>query len=107
MEILFLVVILLIFLLPSFLMMRGQKKRQEQVRQMQASITPGDHIVSVAGLHGTVVENENDALRVEIAPGVVVTMETAGVMKKLDDVAPSVFGEVGTEEVDPNRKNEF
>lgn len=87
MDFLMIIVVLLIFLLPSMLMMRGQKKRQRQVQEMQASIAPGDKVVNVAGFHATVVEHNGENLRVELAPGVVVTMETAGVMKRLE--APS------------------
>lgn len=87
MDIIFLVLLLLLFLLPSFLMMRGQRKRQAQVQEMQASIAPGDRIVNVAGFHGTVVENNGETLLVEIAPGTVVTMETAGIMKKVEPMS--------------------
>ena len=62
MEILMLVLILLVFLLPSVLMMRAQKKRQAEVSEMQASLQPGDRIVNVAGFHATVVENHGDCL---------------------------------------------
>ncbi|WP_301924645.1 preprotein translocase subunit YajC [Corynebacterium glaucum] len=84
MEALPLLVILLLFLVPPMLLMRSQRKRAQEVSQMQASIQAGDRIVSVAGLHGTVVANTGEALEVEIAPGVVVTMDTGGVMKKVE-----------------------
>jgi len=84
MEILMLVLILLVFLLPSVLMMRAQKKRQAEVSEMQASLQPGDRIVNVAGFHATVVENHGETLIVELAPGFQVTMEAAGVMKRVE-----------------------
>lgn len=72
-----------LFLLPSLLLMRTQRKRAREIEAMRATLAPGDHIVSVAGLHGTVVaKGEQGAIDVEIAPGVVVRMELAGVMKK-------------------------
>lgn len=80
-----LVLLLVLLLLPTILMSRGQKKRQQQVQEMQASIRPGDKIVNVAGFHGTVVANNGEVLQVELAPGTVVEMEVAGVMKKVDD----------------------
>ena len=49
---------------------------------MQSSIQPGDHVVTVSGLHGKVVAVEDTSLRLEIAPGVEVRMETAGIMKR-------------------------
>lgn len=78
-----------LFLLPSLLLMRTQRKRAKEVEAMRASLVPGDQIVSVAGLHGTVVaKGEEGALDVEIAPGVVVRMELAGVMRKDPQVMP-------------------
>lgn len=85
MDFLFVILILAIFLLPSLLMMRSQKKRQRKVEEMQSSISPGDRIVNVAGFHATVVEHNGESLLVEIAPNVVVTMETAGVMKRVEE----------------------
>lgn len=85
MDLILLLVILLIFMVPSFLMMRGQKKRQEQVELMRSSIVPGDRIVNVAGFHATVLENRGETMLVELAPGTVVTMETAGIVKKVED----------------------
>lgn len=84
MEIVYILIVLAIFLLPSLLMMRSQKKRQRQMQEMQRSIAPGDRIINVAGFHCTVVENKGETLRVELAPNVLVTMETAGVMKRVD-----------------------
>lgn len=93
MELLPLLLILGLFLLPSLFMMRSQRRRAREVEAMRASLVPGDRIVSVAGVHGTVVAvgeqgQEQGAIDVEIAPGVVVTMELAGVMKKDAEVMP-------------------
>lgn len=87
MDLLLLLVILAIFLLPSFFMMRAQKKRQQEVSAMQASIQPGDRIVTVSGFHGSVVATREAELDLELAPGTVVTMERAGVMRKVDEVS--------------------
>lgn len=87
MEAIPLLVILLLFLVPPMLLMRTQRKRAQEVSQMRASIQPGERIISVAGLHGTVVANNGDVLEVEIAPGVVVTMDIGGVMKKVEPVS--------------------
>lgn len=104
MDFLMILVVLLIFLLPSLLMMRGQKKRQRQVQEMQASIAPGDKVVNVAGFHATVVEHNGENLLVELAPGVQVTMETAGVMKRVEDpAAPASAAEPAPGETEQER----
>lgn len=88
MELLSILLILGLFVLPPLLLMRSQRKRAQEVQQMRASIVPGDAIVTVAGVHGTVVGVSGDVLQVEVAPGVVVSMDLAGVLKR-DAVAPT------------------
>lgn len=39
---------------------------------MQSSLGVGDHIVTIGGLHGTVVSIDDDVASLEIAPGVTV-----------------------------------
>lgn len=71
-----------LFVLPPLLLMRSQRKRAQEVQQMRSSITAGDDIVTVAGIHGTVMGVDGELLNVEIAPGVVVRMDVAGVLKR-------------------------
>lgn len=90
MELAFLVLILLVFTLPTFLMLRAQRKRQTQIEQLQASIQPGDRVVTVSGFHGTVEATAAETLDLEIAPGTVVTLERAGVMRRVEPEQVSV-----------------
>jgi preprotein translocase subunit YajC len=53
-----------------FLMIRPQQKRRREIESMQSSIGPGDEIVTVGGLYGTVVEIDDEAVTLEVAPGV-------------------------------------
>jgi preprotein translocase subunit YajC len=62
--------IVLLFGVMYFLMIRPQQKRRREAMQMQAALSPGDQIVTIGGLHATVVAVDNDVVTVEIAPGV-------------------------------------
>jgi preprotein translocase subunit YajC len=62
--------IVLLFGVMYFLMIRPQQKRRREAMQMQSALAPGDQIVTIGGLHGTVVAIEDDVVTVEIAPGV-------------------------------------
>jgi len=53
-----------------FLMIRPQQKRRREAMQMQSALAPGDEIVTIGGLHATVVSIADDVVTVEIAPGV-------------------------------------
>ncbi|MBB4745537.1 preprotein translocase subunit YajC [Actinoplanes octamycinicus] len=55
-----------------FLMIRPQQKRRREAMEMQNKLGAGDEIVTIGGLHGTVVAAEDDVVTLEIAPDVVV-----------------------------------
>ncbi|OZI10244.1 preprotein translocase subunit YajC [Bacillaceae bacterium SAS-127] len=46
------IMILLMFVLFYFLLIRPQQKRQKAVAQMQSNLQKGDKIVTIGGLHG-------------------------------------------------------
>ncbi|UIZ91350.1 preprotein translocase subunit YajC [Corynebacterium sp. CNCTC7651] len=87
MEFLPLLIILLLFLVPPMLLMRTQRKRQGEVQAMRDGLQPGDKIITVAGLHGTVVGKRGEVVDLDIAPGTVVQLEIAGVMRTVDPVS--------------------
>jgi preprotein translocase subunit YajC len=65
-----LLLIVLLFGVMYFMMIRPQQKRRREAQAMQSSLGPGDDIVTIGGLHATVVAVEDDVVTVEIAPGV-------------------------------------
>ncbi len=65
-----LLLIVLLFAVMYFLMIRPQQKRRREAAQMQNQLGPGDHIVTIGGLHGTVVTTTDDIVTIEIADGV-------------------------------------
>ena len=81
MEILPLLLVLLLFVVPPILLTRTQRRRAQEVADMRSSIAVGDRIVTVSGVHATVTGIGEDTFDVELAPGVVVRLEQAGVMR--------------------------
>jgi len=65
-----LLLIVLLFGVMYFMMIRPQQKRRREAQAMQAALGPGDDIVTIGGLHATVVAVADDVVTVEIAPGV-------------------------------------
>ena len=65
-----LLLIVLLFGVMYFMMIRPQQKRRREAQAMQASLGPGDEIVTIGGLHATVVAVDDDVVTVEISPGV-------------------------------------
>jgi preprotein translocase subunit YajC len=62
--------IVLLFGVMYFMMIRPQQKRRRQAEQMQSSIGPGDEVVTIGGLYGTVTSVDDDTVMLEVAPGV-------------------------------------
>jgi len=81
--------LLLLFGVVYFLMIRPQQKRRREAQSMQSTLGPGDRIVTIGGLHGTVVTIDADVATLEIAPGVTVQFARQAIARTLprDDAA--------------------
>jgi preprotein translocase subunit YajC len=82
MSLLPLVLIVVVF---YFLLIRPQRKRQQQQAQLQNQIVPGQRVMTTAGMLATVVAVEDDAIVLEIAPGVEARFVKQAVGQVLDD----------------------
>jgi preprotein translocase subunit YajC len=79
------------FILAAFFLLRAnpQRRRVQAQKAMIESLRPGAHVVTVAGVIGTVVGVEGDRVAIEIAPGVIVEFLLAAVVRTVDEpVAP-------------------
>ena len=74
----FIIILLLIGLAWVFVVMPSRRRRDSHA-SMQDSVEVGDEIITAGGLHATVREAGEDRLRIEIAPGVVVTLDRRAV----------------------------
>jgi preprotein translocase subunit YajC len=79
--------IILIGVVFYFLLFRPQRRRQQQQAQMQRQIQPGQRVMTTAGMLATVVAVEDDAVVLEIAPGVETRFVKQAVGQVLDDSA--------------------
>jgi preprotein translocase subunit YajC len=72
-----------VYIAPTGVLSRGRRHKEKLPRgefrssgerrdaqQLQASLGAGDHIVTIGGLHATVISVDDDIVTVEIAPGV-------------------------------------
>ena len=74
-----LAIIVLIF---YFFIIRPQRKRDKQQKNMIDSIARGDQIITIGGFYGTVREVRDDSFQIEIAEGVRVTILKSAVQGK-------------------------
>lgn len=72
-----------------------QRKGIKQMQQLQASLSPGDRVLTTSGMHATVVGTEEATVDLEIAPGVHTTWDRRVIREKVDPGASA--GSSGTE----------
>ncbi len=53
-----------------FFMIRPQQRQRRQMADMQSKLGVGDQVITIGGLHGTVVEADDETITLEVAPGV-------------------------------------
>ena len=84
----FLVMLLAMFAIVWFLMIRPQQKKQKEIRSFQNSIETGATVVTSGGVYGTVVSVDHATAKVEleIAKGVVVTVDKNYVFAAVKDM---------------------
>lgn len=52
--------LVLMFAIVYFLLIRPQQKRQKQIREMHANLQKGDDVITIGGLHGTIDALDED-----------------------------------------------
>jgi len=81
----FLLVIVVLFGLFYFVMIRPQRNRQRQVQQLQRQVMPGQQVRTTAGMYATVISADDNDVVLEIAPGVQARFLRRAVMDVIPD----------------------
>ena len=84
-----LLLIVLLFAAMYFMMIRPQQKRRREAERMQSSLAAGDEIVTIGGLHATVVTVTDDIVTVEMSPGVTARYARPAIARVLKRDEPS------------------
>ena len=88
----FLLVVLVLGAIWFFLVVPS-RRRQRSHSEMQDTVAVGDEIITAGGLHGTVKAFEDETVKVEIATGVVVTLDRRAVAAVAREVEVEVTPE--------------
>ncbi|HQF37464.1 MAG TPA: preprotein translocase subunit YajC [Candidatus Dojkabacteria bacterium] len=78
-QLLPLIFIIVIF---YFLLIRPQQQKQKAQRDLINSIQKGDHVVTIGGIHGTVVQVSDDEITLEVSKGVNIRFVKSAVSTK-------------------------
>lgn len=82
----FLLMMLLIFAVMYFLMIRPQQKRQKELNQFRSQLSNGAKVVTAGGIYGTVKEVTEDSVLIEVDNGVKIRVAKSMVMRDPSDM---------------------
>jgi preprotein translocase subunit YajC len=80
-----LIFIVFLFAIFYFLLIRPQKKRVEQHRKLIESVDPGDEVITIGGLYGTVRAIGDDEMELEVAPGTTLKFTKSAIARRLTE----------------------
>jgi preprotein translocase subunit YajC len=69
-------------------MSRSQRKNRQRVADLQSRLTPGQEVMTGAGIYGRIIDTDGDKARIEVAPGVVLTVAKQAVARAVDPAGP-------------------
>jgi preprotein translocase subunit YajC len=93
-----LIPIALLVALTWFVLVRPQRKRQQQQNEMVSQLEEGVEILTAGGVYGTVRAIREDELTVEIAPGTNVKLDKRAVAMVVPQEEPEALPAAADEE---------
>ncbi len=86
MDMNFLLMIGLMFVVLYFFMIRPQQKRQKELRKFRENLQKGDKVVTSGGIYGTIVEIKETYALVEVDQNVKLRFDKSTILKDMTDV---------------------
>jgi preprotein translocase subunit YajC len=93
-------VIVALFVLLWLFVLRPQRRRSTEQLQMQDTLRVGDEVITAGGIRGYVRQLDEEVLKVEIAPDVVVRLDRRAVaaLVQEEDDDPDALTQTGSGE---------
>lgn len=84
----FIIIMVLIFVVMWFFMIRPQQKKQKELAKFRNELKRGDKIVTIGGIYGEVdeVDAEKPTILIKVAPDVKLKVDKSAVVKDMSDV---------------------
>ena len=79
------VMLVLIFVVMWFFMIRPQRKQQKEMENFRNSLKNGDKVVTIGGIYGTVCEVKDNDVLIEIDKGVKIRVSKQALVKDFTD----------------------
>ncbi len=81
----FFVPLIFIFIIMYFVMIRPQKKRQEQQQKLVGSLKSGDRVVTSAGIHGLIANVKENTVLLKVADNVKIEIDKSAITNVLKE----------------------
>ena len=81
----FFVPLIFVFIIMYFVMIRPQKKRQEQQQKLITSLKTGERVVTNTGIHGLISNVKETTVLVKVADNVKIEMEKSAITNVLKE----------------------
>ncbi|MBQ3655536.1 MAG: preprotein translocase subunit YajC [Bacteroidales bacterium] len=81
------IMLVLMFVIFYFFMIRPQQKKQKELNKFRDELKSGDKVLTVGGIHGTVVSILESTIIIAIAQGVEISVEKSCIIADNSDLA--------------------
>ena len=81
----FLLMMVAIFGVMYFFMIRPQQKKQKEIEKFRNSLKKGDKVVTIGGIYGTVAEIKEKYVLVEVDANVKLRIDKSAIVKDMSD----------------------
>jgi preprotein translocase, YajC subunit len=75
-----------IFAVMYFFMIRPQQKKQKQIVQMRNALQKGDKIITAGGIYGVIIELKENYVLVEVDKDVKIRVDRSTIFKDTSDI---------------------
>lgn len=82
----FLIMMVLIFVVMYFFMIRPQQKKQKELAQFRSSLQKGDKVVTIGGIYGVISDIKDKYVIVEVDSNVRLRVDRSSIVKDVADI---------------------
>jgi len=81
-----------------FMLIRPQQRRSRSQRSLMDSLSVGDDVITIGGMHGTITEIDDDSILLEVAPEIEIRFIRSAISRKAPHMEELQGSDQGDEE---------
>lgn len=84
--------IVLVFVVMWFFMIRPQRKQQKALEQMRSALKKGDKVITAGGIYGVVADIDDKSVVIKVDGEVKLRVDKSSIQADMSDVKPAEGG---------------